>query len=79
MTFVKTVEVEINVDMDDFEDEVLIDELESRGYEVSDTATTPELDTIKSIINDLHVAVSTGKPTDNIIRHLFYVGIGRIA
>jgi hypothetical protein len=39
---VKTIEayVDVDVNLDDFEDQELIDEIESRGYHVSDDPTT---------------------------------------
>ena len=66
-------EVEVDVDLDDFDDQDLIDELESRGrgFEV-DSQTPTEL------VNRIYQLRRSGRDYQRELDELIYVTIGRI-
>jgi hypothetical protein len=59
--------------IEDFNDDELIEELESRGYKVDSTS-----ESVEDKLKELHEAICTSKPQDHIIKELIYQGIGRI-
>lgn len=71
ITIVKDVEVELEVDMDDFEDHELLEELEKRNILVGAAAM--------DMINEIYETRKVGKPYDHLLDKLIYETIGRIA
>lgn len=67
-----TTEVDIDVDLEMFDTEDLVEELETRGV-------TPTLE-VKELLEELHQAYILKQTiqVDLLLRDLFYKGIGRI-
>jgi hypothetical protein len=66
-------EVEIDVDLTDFDTEDLVEELESRGalpVEGSDNA--------KEIVEQMYQLRRLGRPYDHLVDNLFYSVLGRV-
>jgi hypothetical protein len=66
-------EVEIDVELNDFDTEDLVEELESRGalpVEGSDNA--------KDIVEQMYLLRRLGKPYDHLVDRLFYSVLGRV-
>ena len=66
--------VEVEVDLDDFDDDDLIEEIESRGYELANGID----DSVMAAIRELHQAYTTGKYYEHILGKLFDQALGRI-
>lgn len=66
-------EVEVDVDLDDFEDDDLLDEMDRRGLgaEVSDTTAT-------EIIHDIYQKRRLGKDYQRELDQLIYQVVGRV-
>ena len=66
-------EVEIDVELDDFDDQDLIDELErrGRGFEVAGRAPT-------DLVRTIYEKRRTGRDYQQELDELIYVAIGRI-
>ena len=66
-------EVEVDVSLDDFEDEDLIEELERRGqgFEVASKSGT-------ELLNAIYEKRRTGKDYQRDLEDLIYLGIGKI-
>jgi hypothetical protein len=67
-------EVEVDVDLDDFDDQDLIDELESRGRGFDVAGQTPT-----ELVNRIHQLRRNGGDYQRELDELIYVTIGRIA
>jgi hypothetical protein len=67
-------EVEVDVDLDDFDDQDLIDELESRGRGFDVAGQTPT-----ELVNRIHQLRRNGGNYQRELDELIYVTIGRIA
>lgn len=67
-------EVEIEVELDDFEDDDLLDECERRGLTFGHKVTPAT-----QLIQQIFEAKQLGKPYENLLNDLFYNTIGRIA
>jgi hypothetical protein len=67
-------EVEVDVDLDDFDDEDLIDELQrrGRGFEVNNKTPT-------ELVDRIHQLRRNGHDYQSELDELIYVTIGRIA
>ena len=66
-------EVEIDVELNDFDTEDLVEELESRGalpVEGSDNA--------KEIVEQMYQLRRLGRPYDHLVDNLFYSVLGRV-
>lgn len=70
VTVYKDVEVEVDVDLEEFEDEELLDELASRGMAISSEST--------SIIEQIWQLRRTNQPYDHLMDDLIYDTIGKI-
>ena len=70
ITIVKDVEVEIDIELGDFEDEELLDELETRGI-VAGENTRAQIEKIWELRR-------TGEHYDHILDELIYDTIGRV-
>lgn len=89
-----TTEVEVEVDLDEFDDETLIDELESRGLNALGhfddidlidelksrgyDSDPEELNTIKELITHIYELRKLNKPYENEVDALIYHTIGKI-
>jgi hypothetical protein len=71
---IKTIytEVEVDVDLGDFDTEDLIEELESRGTGVSDFGDG------KEILESIHAKRRLGKDYQTELDQLIYAGLGKI-
>jgi hypothetical protein len=67
-------EVEVDVDLDDFDDQDLIDELESRGRGFDVAGQSPT-----ELVNRIHQMRRNGGDYQRELDELIYVTIGRIA
>jgi hypothetical protein len=67
-------EVEVDVELSDFEDQDLIDELESRGRGFDIAGQTPT-----ELVNRIHQLRRNGDDYQRELDELIYVTIGRIA
>lgn len=67
-------EVEVDVDLDDFDDDDLIEELERRGkgFEVAGTAPT-------ELVQEIYQKRRLGKDYQRELDELIYVALGKIA
>jgi len=80
-TVSKYVDVEIDVELSDFDTEDLIEELEVRGINVPDEDVIGQKSPTNLQIEELYIAY-TLKQTDKVdelLRELFYDTLGRIA
>jgi DNA-binding winged helix-turn-helix (wHTH) protein len=69
--------VEVDVDLDDFDDDDLIDTLENRGYTINDAVSSPDLDLLE-FIGLLHQQRRTGQDYQKTLDDLIYHTIGKI-
>jgi hypothetical protein len=66
-------EVEVDVDLNDFDTDDLVEELESRGaLPVDDDADA------KEIVEQMYQLRRLGKPYDHLLDRLFYSVLGKI-
>lgn len=70
-----TAEVEVDVDLNEFDDEELLDELKKRNLNMQ----FGDLDENKELIETMYQKYRCGKPIDAELRTFFYNSIGRIA
>ena len=68
-------EVEVEVDLDEFDDEELIEELERRNIQPSDLWLEP--DVTKELIYKMYEKVCLNKNIDEELRDFFWRTIGR--
>lgn len=72
--------VSIDIDFSDFDSDVLIDEVESRGYTVQSGSTNPLLElSIIELVDTLYQLRRTGQDYEQVLDRLIYKSIGRIA
>lgn len=66
-------EVEVEVELDDFDDEDLIEELENRGrgFEVESTSTV-------DLLNNIWIKRRMNKDYQKELDELIYIGLGKI-
>lgn len=69
-----TKEVEIDVDLDDFEVEELLDELHARGVAVDNE----ELETVKGFLHIIYEKKILGKDYSQDLNNLIFYTIGKI-
>lgn len=70
-----TTEAEVWVDLDQFEDEELIEEMNRRGLHGGPGAHG----TVAQVINTIYEYEQTGKDISPLMRELYYTALGRIA
>ena len=71
--------VDVDVDMDDFDSDELIEELESRGYVVSgDEASEGYPEDTQTLLRSIYEAKRMGRCYDEMVDKLIYNTIGRI-
>ena len=75
MTYVT---VDVDVDLDDFSDEELIDHLESKGFIVGDAISSPGVDMVE-IVEVLYQQRRTGQDYQKTLDELIYHTLGKIA
>jgi hypothetical protein len=73
----KTISTHVEVDLDDFDDDDLIDALEDRGYIIGDAVSSPDLDLLEFIVL-LHQQRRTGQDYQKTLDDLIYHTIGKI-
>jgi hypothetical protein len=71
----KTISLEI--DLDEFDDDELINELESRGYVTGDSVSSPDINVLE-IISIIHERRRTGHDYQKALDELIYHTIGKI-
>ena len=71
----KTVEVDIDIDLEDFDDGELEDEVERRNLGVRFDSSGD----MKQLINSMYYKYRLNQPIDTELREFFYETIGRIA
>ena len=69
--------VDVDVDLDDFDDDTLIDTLEDRGYIIGDAVSSPDFDLLE-FIRLLHQQRRTGQDYQKTLDDLIYHTIGKI-
>lgn len=74
MTYVT---VDVDVDLDDFSNEELIDHLESKGFIVGDAVSSPGVDMVE-IVEVLYQQRRTGQDYQKTLDDLIYHTIGKI-
>ena len=74
MTYVT---VDVEVDLNDFSDEELIDHLESKGFIVGDAVSSPGVDMVE-IVEVLYQQRRTGQDYQKTIDELIYHTLGKI-
>jgi hypothetical protein len=71
--------VSIDIDLDDFDDDELIEEIECRGYTVDSTAVDQLSGyNISEMIEQLHQLRRTGQDYQQVLDRLIYNSIGKI-
>jgi transcription initiation factor IIE alpha subunit len=74
--------VDVEVDFDELDTDDLIDELESRGYEVLGAdlrrRTNSEVSETRTLLNKIYEARRCGRPFETDLDQLLYDTIGRI-
>lgn len=73
------VDVEVDVNLDDFEDDDLISELESRGYIVPIDASSNAFDEVRQLISVIYQKRRTGVEYQKELDILIFDVIGKIA
>lgn len=68
--------VTVDVELDEFEDDELVEELESRGFKVYDEDSTAY--TQNEMINLIYQNKRLGKDYDKLLDDLIYQTIGRV-
>ena len=71
--------VKVDVDLDDFDNDELIEILEGKGYKVNKTSEYNNVDDVILTINKLYHLRRTGQDYDQVLDHLIYTAIGKIA
>lgn len=66
--------VNVHVDLDDFDDEELIEELEIRGYSVDSRASGD----IDSQLMEIYLQRRLGLPYDHLIDRMIYDKLGKV-
>lgn len=66
--------VNVHVDLDDFDDEELIEELETRGYSVDSQASGD----IDSQLMEIYLQRRLGLPYDHLIDRMIYDKLGKV-
>lgn len=68
--------VTVDVELDEFEDDELVEELESRGFKVYDEDSTSY--TQQELVNLIYQNKRLGKDYDKLLDDLIYQTIGRV-
>ena len=68
-------DVEVEIDLDDFSDDELVDELRDRGFSVDEFNET----TVKELIEQVYYLRRQGQQWQHLIDQLIYKALGRIA
>jgi hypothetical protein len=71
--------VDVEVDLDDFDDDDLIDILEDRGYTINQVSETDlPAGVVLEDIKELYQLHRNGKDCERILNQLFYNALGKI-
>lgn len=68
----------VSVDLRDIDDDDLIDELESRGYDLQDTDKDDLNDIVKNIINDIWLKRRTNADFTAELDNLIFTALGKL-
>ena len=71
-----TTEVDIDIDLDEFDDDQLLDELESRGLDMNSRFV--DGDQMREILEKIWIKRRTNKDYQRELDDLIYFGIGKI-
>lgn len=69
--------VDIDIDLEEFTDDELIEELESRGKMIGDSRVTPRGDAI-ALLTSIYEKRRSGKEYQSELNELIYNALGRI-
>lgn len=72
----KYVNTEVEVDLDDFDDDELISELESRGLDFNTQYVSG--DVTRELLTSIWMNRRLGKPYDTELDQLIYYGLGKV-
>ena len=72
----KYIEAEVEVDLSEFDDDELIEELESRGLNLNTEYV--DGDRMRELIEQLWMCRRTGKPYGELIDQIIYYGLGKV-
>lgn len=70
--------VDVDVELDDFDDDELIEILKGKGYTVNKTSEYNNVDDVILTINKLYHLRRTGRDYNQVLDHLIYTAIGKI-
>lgn len=70
--------VDVDIDLDNFDDKEIIDHLESRGYIVGDAVDSPGVNMVE-IVEILYQQRRTGRDYQKTLDELIYHTLGKIA
>ena len=70
--------VDVDIDLDNFDDEEIFDHLESRGYIVGDAVDSPGVNMVE-IVEVLYQQRRTGQDYQKTLDELIYHILGKIA
>ena len=71
-----TAEVDVDIDLDEFDDDQLLDELESRGLDMNSRFV--DGDQMREILEKIWIKRRTNKDYQRELDDLIYFGIGKI-
>jgi hypothetical protein len=71
-----TTEVDVDIDLDEFDDDQLLDELESRGLDMNSRFV--DGDQMREILEKIWIKRRTNKDYQRELDDLIYFGIGKI-
>ena len=72
----KYVQAEVEIDLSEFDDDELLDELESRGLDLNSPYVSG--DQMRELIEQLWLNRRTGKPYGEVIDQIIYYGLGKV-
>lgn len=72
----RTVEVDVDVDLSEFDDDDLLDELESRGLDLNSKYI--DGDEVRSLLEKIYLNRRVGKDYEKDLDDLIYYGLGKI-
>lgn len=72
----KYVEAEVEIDLDEFDDDELLSELESRGLDLNSSFVSG--DVMRDLLTTVWMKRRLGKPYDAEVDQLIYYGLGKV-
>lgn len=78
-TVYKTIDVDVEIDLDDFNDDDLINELTTRGHDFSEAEATPFGQVVKQRLDDIYHRRRAGRDYQEQLDQLIYEVLGRMS